>query len=606
MDIPTRLSRHLHICDLRTPCVTICDFIVAEFCGQFKSALGTQSQRLCLFYFLFFAPSLLAQPSQTEIIPFTTGWNLISFQVGGAMTPQQFASQLQTNGLLSIWSYDSANRTWQTYMPTNTPVTLTNLSPGRGYWVKVSKPNTITLVGPVWSGSIIFVPGWNLVGFPGLTFDPTEQLDLNSIFRDQLSVVPRVWRYDAGTSQKFVGYDGLALPQVTDLKSVEPGKGYWVYCNENMTLTPVASVALAADGDISPLQIDELFDALDGRYTGSASSLYLNQIVRYAGSEDAAEDLNHNGILDSPFTQDTMFFASGVNQQNLTIANVGTGLMNWSIESPDGWISANPPAGVTGTEQDSVQIGVNRAGLIPGFYSNTMTIYAASSSRSVRVILQVPPVEGDYRGAATVSRVNGKDIALGKVDLNLTMFNESTNINETRFRGVINRDKALLFPRDVFMNGVFYQNNDFSLTTTFESPAGDRNAPPYDTFQHNPANAYGDRDYNGNGVLDNLNPFPFAIYRQVTLLGRRTTPDHLEGTYIEAIENALPAGQVIYLEGTFGLDRETLTPTKKSIYNGKTTNAPVQIGGSSMSGYTNVITGSKRRADPRYRGHGED
>ena len=531
------------------------------------------------------------QPSQSQLVPLTTGWNLISFQVGDPLTPAQFSSQLTTNGLLSIWGYDTSTRSWQTYTPTNSPNTLTSLQPGKGYWVKVSRPNTLTLTGPVWAGSINLLPGWNLIGFPGLTIDPTEQLDLPSVFRSQLSSVPQIWRYDSGTSQSYVGYDSYALPAITDLKFVEPGKGYWVYSLYAATLTPSPLIALAADSDVSPLAQDELFDPADSRFHGTNSALYLNQIVRYAGVEDGGADLNHNGILDTPYTQDTLIFSVGVNQQNVTIGNVGAGLLNWSFGNLPAWLAANPAAGVTATEFDSVAFTADRSGLLPGSYTNTFIAYLGSTNRVITVILQVPTIAGDYRGYATAQRVNGKDIALGKVDLNLSMFNESENPAETRFRAVINRDKALLFPKDVFMNGVFYQGNDFSLTTSFESPAGDRNAPPYGTYQHNVGNPYGDRDYNSDGKLDNLNPFPFAIYRQVTLLGRRVSADRLEGTYIEAVENILPTGQVIYLEGIFALDRESLTPSKKSIYSGKSTNGPVLIGGSSGGrySYTNTL-----------------
>ncbi len=155
-------------------------------------------------------------------------------------------------------------------------------------------------------------------------------------------------------------------------------------------------------------------------------------------------------------------------------------------------------------------------------------------------------------------------------------------------------EQSLLFPRDVFMNGVFYFGNDFSLTTTFEVPPGDRNAPPYNNFRNdNATNSIGlnagDHDYNGNGILDNQNPFPFTIRREVTLLGKRVSPDHLEGTYVEAIQNLLPNGQRIYIEGDFSLDRQNYAPTLRSIYNGKTTNNPVAIGGSYQTSYTNLL-----------------
>lgn len=561
--------------------------------------------RWILSLLLYFTPfHIWAQPSHTQIIPLTTGWNLVSFQVGGPLTISDFMSHLQTNGLLAIYTMDPGSKSWF-FWKSNAPLsTLDTLYPQRGYWVQISRPNSLTLTGPISNHTNQLSPGWNLVGFPGLTFDPTEQLDLTSVFRNQLGSVPRIWRFDGGTSQRFVGYDTLMLPAVTELKAVEPGKGYFVYCTTELLLTPLPTIALAADSDVSPLQPEEIFDPSDPRFHGANPGDYLDKLVRFSAGEDTGLDLNANGILDSPFTQDTMLFGSGMNQQHITIANVGNGLMNWSLASASGWVTANPPAGVTGTELDTVQITVDRSGLVPGYYTNTLTLYAGSLTKLVTVILQVPTVAGDYRGAATVTRVNGKEISLGKVDLNLSMFNETTNVTDISFRGVINRDKALLFPKDVFMTGIFYQGNDFSLTTSFEMPAGDRNAPPYNSFTHitndalaNPAAQpfLTDKDWNQDGVLDNANIFPFAIRREVTLLGTRLSADRLEGTYIEAIANVLPNGQRIYIEGSFALDRETLAPTIKSIYNDGT-NAIIAIGGSaggrsSITNRLNVTSG---------------
>jgi len=142
---------------------------------------------------------------------------------------------------------------------------------------------------------------------------------------------------------------------------------------------------------------------------------------------------------------------------------------------------------------------------------------------------------------------------------------------------------------------------NFSATTSFPMAPADRNASPYTSFVNpNPGNpAYtvtnigsqsllGDADFNNNGILDVQNLFPFAIRREVTLLGTRTTADHLEGTYVEAILGALPNSQRIYMTGTFRLDRDTLTPTTKSIYNGQT-NTTVIIGGSATTSYSNTL-----------------
>ncbi|SPE56909.1 exported hypothetical protein [Verrucomicrobia bacterium] len=555
-----------------------------------------------------------AQTSQIQSIPLYTGWNLISFQVNSSgFTPADIISALgsDSGALIAIWAYDAASANWQVFQPTNTlsPVvaTLPRLYPGQGYWIKVSKGTTLQLTGTPWNGVTTLVPGWNLVGFPGLTVGPSGKTDFASIFRGQLSSVPVIWSFSGGTLQRFVGYDTLALPPITDLAGVQPGVGYWVFSTANLTLasTPVITLppdSVAPRGPTDPpLPPLELFQLGDPRYGGTNAALYVGRTVRFTNSPaDAAYDLNHNGILDDPYTQDTMFFAQGVNQENISIFNTGVGLMNWYIVSTAPWLSFTPPAGATSTEQDTVQVTVDRTGLSPGNYTNSFTLCAGGLIQTITVVMQVPTIAGDYAGYATTQTVNGKTTSIGKVDLNMSLFDESSDPTDPRFHGVINSALSLLFPSDVYMNGIFYQGLSFSLTASFPMPAADRDAPPYANFTPpNPANGYtpviiGNQtilpnvDVNGNGVLDVNNIFPFNIRREITLIGTRTTADHLEGTYTEAISGPLPAGQRIYIQGTFVLDRQTLTPTLKSIYNVQT-NTSVIIGGSGVTSYTNSI-----------------
>ncbi len=558
---------------------------------------------------LVFGPARIeAQTAQVQSIPLYTGWNLISFQVNSAgFSPQDITNALSSDGyaLMAIWGYNSATSTWQVYQPTNTlpssVATLSRLYPGQGYWVKMAKGTVLQLTGIPWNGATTLSPGWNLVGFPGLVVGTEGKTDFQSIFRDQFSSIPIIWSFQGGTLQQYSGYDSLAYPPLTSLTGIQPGVGYWVYSQANIALTPDPQIALAADLDASPLQPEEFFVDGDPRYLGTNNAVYEDQIVRFAGSEDAAYDLNHNGILDSPYTQDTILFGQGLNQQNFTIANAGYGLMDWYIESSVPWLTASPSAGSTTTELDAVQLTVDRSGLLPGYYTNSFIVHAGSLDKVVTVILQVPTVAGDYHGYATVTTVNGKAVSLGEVDLNLSLFMESAAVNETHFRAVIDSEKALLFPVDVFMNGIFYQGLNFSATTSFPMDPADHNAPPYTSYANPNPNSPGysvtnigsqtilnDVDVNNNGVLDVQNIFPFGIRREVTLLGTRTTADHLQGTYTEAILGVLPNSQRIYMTGTFNLDRDTLTPTTTSIYNGQT-NATIIIGGSSTTSYTNTL-----------------
>lgn len=437
---------------------------------------------------------------------------------------------------------------------------------------------TLTLTGASWAGPVQLHPGWNLVGFPGLAAGG-EAPDLNSVFRTNLARLPQIWAYDAVPLQrKFVGYDAQTLPPLTELTRIEAGKGYWVRSLDGLAVAPAPEIILPGDIDLPPLQAVEP----DG--------------TRLAGPEDfaAGTDLNGNDLLDDPFTQDTLIFREGINQQLITIANSGLGIIDWSATEAIPWMSldgADTVQGVTATEFDYITVTVNRAGRLPGTYTNSFQLRAGSLTRTIRAILKVPVVDGDWRGYAATTRVNGLPISLGKVDLNMTIFSKTTNITEKNIQAVINRELSLLFPRDVFMTGNFYQESDFFLTTNFEVPTGDRNAPPFDVFANGSSagntNWSADIDLNGDGKLDNSNPFPFPLRREITLIGRRVNENQLVGSYYESIQNVLP-GQRINIEGDFQLDRVSLIPTLTSIYN---QNVPtnVIIGAASPASLTNTI-----------------
>ena len=104
---------------------------------------------------------------------------------------------------------------------------------------------------------------------------------------------------------------------------------------------------------------------------------------------------------------------------------------------------------------------------------------------------------------------------------------------------------------------------------------------------------FGDFDANNDGKLDNSNPFPFSLRREISLLGLRLTENRLTGTYIESIQNVLPGTQKIYIEGEFELERLSLAPTLTSVFNSSlSTNAIIGGGGSSSFTTTFNVTNS--------------
>lgn len=520
-----------------------------------------------------------AFPAQTQQIGLSAGWNLISIQVGpGVWSIPQIQSGLdKSNVLVAIWGYDTDPsppvwRSWQA-SPSDYPNDLRQLQLGRGYWVNVSQSCTLTLAGSPWAGPLTLTRGWNLVGFPGLAQREMGLADFNSVFRTNLARIPQIWTWDAGTAQRFTGYDVQTLPPITNLTGVAAGRGYWVRSLDVLDLVAEPQILLPPDIDSAPLATNSITitNAL-GIFTGPE-----------AGVGDP--DLNGNGILDGASTQTAIEFAAGINQQLITIANQGLGAIDWGVAESIPWLSVNGTnfvAGLITAENEVLTLTVDRTGMLPGRYSESFEIFAGSVSKTITVILHVAPVDGDYKGYATTTRVNGQPLSIGMVDLNLTLFRRSTNLTEKDFRGVISREQSLLFPRDVYLNGTFFQGVEFFVTSNFEVPAGDRNMPPYTQFEHNNQDAVmGDRDWNHDGQLDTSNPFPFPLRREITLIGKYVNDSLLQGAYYETIQNIVP-GQPITIEGDFQLARTSLTPTLTTVEN--------------HAANTNVIVGTESSA----------
>jgi subtilisin-like proprotein convertase family protein len=554
-------------------------------------------------------------PDGGQTLRLSAGWNLISIQVGGPLTPAQFSAALShPERLQQIWEYNPTGNpftpgqwnTFQPLAPPEFPSDVTKIVPGKGYWVRVSQATDLLLSGPAWSGAVALVPGWNLVGFPGLNLSADESQDLASVFDTHLSKVQQIWTHENDT-KRFRGHDPTAIPALRDLTDIRPGMGYWIYATEAFTAEPGPYVILPGDADASPLEPE--VDFVPAQFPALPNPQdYLGTQIRKVrpGSEDIPFDLNGNGIIDSILTQSHLKFDIGVDRKVITIGNRGTGLANWVLANDLPWLFTAPgddrkwpnnagrpktASGVVSADRDAVTLHVDTAALPPGLTSGDITVYAGGMVKTITVLIEVPTAGGDWRGLATTRRVNGRDIPIGAVDLGINLFMDSDSPTEKSFRAVLNRDTSLLFPRDVFMNGVFYSGEQFSLTTNFEMPPGDRNAPPFDTFQQ-PAGyndltgaqrARADFDQNNDRKLDVSNPFPFPVRRQITLLGQRKSPDFCEGTYIESITGVLPDSQPILIEGTFTLDRQNFAPTKRSIFNQPSIHAPILIGGTSGS-----------------------
>ncbi len=206
-------------------------------------------------------------PEFTYSIPLTAGWNLVSLPLIPASTA--ISEVLAGVNVQRVFAYDVATGSWQVYQP-GASGGLTDIIPGRGYWLEAGTQGTLTVHGglPSLPFQVTLSPGWNLIGFPLISSScATYQL--------------------AGISPGIVaGYDGDSTSWelvnsgwFTDSSWLKNGQGYWVKMAESTTLSIVPSLA-----DITVAQADALiqessgntdFAILDVRTAGEYSSRHI-------------------------------------------------------------------------------------------------------------------------------------------------------------------------------------------------------------------------------------------------------------------------------------------------------------------------------------------
>ncbi|BAI62874.1 peptidase S8 family protein [Methanocella paludicola SANAE] len=153
----------------------------------------------------------------------TKGWNLISvpLYLENDSVEAFFPAAVRAN-LTDMWYYN--NRTWVYYSGTQgysqKYAHLTNVTPGQGYWVKLSNNSTFTINGLNKVKGVSSVSsGWSMIGIEGLG-------SLNAI--KVYSGNKDMWYYNNG--QWYYYSDTLGYsPKYLHLDSLDPGKGYWVH-----------------------------------------------------------------------------------------------------------------------------------------------------------------------------------------------------------------------------------------------------------------------------------------------------------------------------------------------------------------------------------------
>jgi hypothetical protein len=102
---------------------------------------------------------------------------------------------------------------------------LKEIAAGRGYWIYMNSGASLTIKGEAASGTIELHKGWNLVGLNSLkTVDTPRAL---SSINGKYSVI---YSYDSSANR----YRGYSPSGMTELMLLEPGRGYWIYAEEDL------------------------------------------------------------------------------------------------------------------------------------------------------------------------------------------------------------------------------------------------------------------------------------------------------------------------------------------------------------------------------------
>lgn len=156
-------------------------------------------------------------------------WNLISIPV--EVDDNNILSVLASiNGLWdTAWAYDT-NPGWKGYINNNEPPPATELQtiePGKGYWLKMNSPGTLTVTGKnLTDTAISLVPGRNVVGYNSLT----AQSPQSALFG--LPEGSSIWGYDS-LAKSWRTYVVGSPDFLNNLNLLNPGNGYVIETTES-------------------------------------------------------------------------------------------------------------------------------------------------------------------------------------------------------------------------------------------------------------------------------------------------------------------------------------------------------------------------------------
>ncbi len=181
----------------------------------------------------------------SQTISLSEGWNLISLPlIPDDDTIDVVLADISDSVTMVEYYYNNGpeDQGWLWYQPGVAESTLTTMEDGKGYWVNMSSPATLTITGsqmpppPALPPTYAVAEGWNLIGFKS-----TAAMD-NDVYLVNLGVdigYTILWGYEPDEGY-FNVHPMNEHPDVADsaIGDMEVWHGYWLWATESGIIIP--------------------------------------------------------------------------------------------------------------------------------------------------------------------------------------------------------------------------------------------------------------------------------------------------------------------------------------------------------------------------------
>jgi len=146
------------------------------------------------------------------------GWNLVSLPLQPSDPTLPAVLHDIAGRFESVWAYQGGK--WRSYIASDPGFSdLSSMQGGGGYWLKLKIAANLSVVGTAPPAVVPLSAGWNLVGY-----NSTNARSVENALGSIMSSIVSVWTWVDGAWRVYVPTN----PGVSDLTTLEPGRGYWI------------------------------------------------------------------------------------------------------------------------------------------------------------------------------------------------------------------------------------------------------------------------------------------------------------------------------------------------------------------------------------------